>query len=435
MHSPSNRVVVVGGGIAGLVAATELERGGRPVLLLEREDTVGGRVRTRRVDGFRIDRGFQVLFTAYPVLTSYLDLTALELREFQPAARIASPTGTSVIGDALRDSSVLLETVLSSHIPVSDIWRLLRLRRLATSLRHEACFAPEYAGVSTRDFLRTRGFTTATIEHFFAPFYGGILLDRHLESSAAVLLFTFGMLATGATALPARGMAAIPTQLLSRLRLVDVRTSTAVTGVLTEAGRACGVMLSDGTSERGSDVVLCAEAPAAAVLAASAGVSIPRLPTGRLGSTTIYLASSTPLLPGRALTLNAADHAVISHAVTVSDVASEYAPEGQHLLAMTAVGESAQLSDSALERAAGSELAMMRRSSVSRSMRPVAVERIPYSQFVHPPGYALDRPSPKTSCPGLWYGGEGLHSSSLEGAARSGQLVAREVLRTAISHQ
>ena len=95
---------------------------------------------------------------------------------------------------------VLLETVLSSHIPVSDIWRLLRLRRLATSLRHEACFAPEYAGVSTREFLRTRGFTTATIEHFFAPFYGGILLDRHLESSAAVLLFTFGMLATGARA-------------------------------------------------------------------------------------------------------------------------------------------------------------------------------------------------------------------------------------------
>lgn len=427
MSFASNRVIVVGGGIAGLVAAIELERRGRPVLLLEREPELGGRVRSRRVEGFRIDRGFQVLFTAYPVLGQYLDLTALDLRRFQPAARIALPTGTSVLGDALRDPSVLVETVLSAHVPVGDIWRLLRLRRLATRLTVEQCFAAEYAGQSTRDFLAARGFSPATIDRFFAPFYGGILLDHTLASSASVLLFTFRMMALGDTAVPARGMGAIAAQLRDRLRLAEVRTGEAVRAVQVAGGRVRGVEMEGGTVHEGSDVVLATEAPAAATLAATAGVALPALPDRHLGCTTLYFACEAPVLPGRALTLNASDHPVISHAVTVSDVAPEYAPAGQHLLAMTAVGEGAVLADGTLERAARGELAMMRRSSVPSGVRLLAVERVPYSQFAHPPGYAQRRPTPQTPLPGLWFGGEALHSSSLDGAARAGVMAAEAV--------
>ena len=427
MPTPANRVIVVGGGIAGLVAAIEIERRGRPVLLLEKESEVGGRVRTRRVGGFLIDRGFQVLFTAYPVLTNYLDLTALDLRPFQPAARIALSTGTSVLGDALRDPSLLMETVLSSHIPVGDVWRLLRLRRLATSLDDEGCFAEKYASLSTVEFLRQRGFSAMTIERFFAPFYGGILLDRSLQSSAAVLLFTFRMLALGDTALPARGMGAIAAQLRERLRLAEVRLRATVTGLVVESGRATGVTLADGTVERGADVLLATEAPVAARLAATASVRVARLPAHALGCTTLYLASDQPLLPGRALTLNATDHAVISHAVTVSDVAREYAPPGQQLIALTAIGAAAELADAPLERAAMNDLAMMRRSSLGTATRLIAIERVPYSQFVHEPGYALHRPTAATDLPGLWFGGEALHSSSLDGAARSGVAAATAI--------
>ena len=65
-------VVVVGGGVAGLACARALHRAGWPVLVFEREGAVGGRARSRRVDGYTIDRGFQVLFTAYPVLGAAL---------------------------------------------------------------------------------------------------------------------------------------------------------------------------------------------------------------------------------------------------------------------------------------------------------------------------------------------------------------------------
>jgi phytoene dehydrogenase-like protein len=78
--------------------------------------------------------------------------------------------------------------------------------------------------VSTREFLASRDLSRDVIECFFAPFYGGIFLDRTLGTSASVFLFTFKMLAEGRTAVPAAGMRAIPAQLASRLAPGTVRT-------------------------------------------------------------------------------------------------------------------------------------------------------------------------------------------------------------------
>ncbi len=59
-------VVIIGAGLAGLSCALSLEAAGLSVTLLEASDAPGGRVRTDLVDGFRLDRGFQVMLTAYP---------------------------------------------------------------------------------------------------------------------------------------------------------------------------------------------------------------------------------------------------------------------------------------------------------------------------------------------------------------------------------
>ena len=56
--------VVVGAGLAGLAAARQIKSHGRSVIVIEAQDGVGGRVRTDKVDGFLLDRGFQVLLTA-----------------------------------------------------------------------------------------------------------------------------------------------------------------------------------------------------------------------------------------------------------------------------------------------------------------------------------------------------------------------------------
>ena len=81
--------IIVGAGLAGLACARELVRAGRSVLLLEASDRVGGRVATDTVEGFQIDRGFQVYLDAYPEGKRQFDLKALQFGYFEPGALVA----------------------------------------------------------------------------------------------------------------------------------------------------------------------------------------------------------------------------------------------------------------------------------------------------------------------------------------------------------
>ncbi len=54
-------VAVVGAGIAGLTAASRLERAGRSVVVLDKGRSVGGRLATRRLGGATLDHGAQFL--------------------------------------------------------------------------------------------------------------------------------------------------------------------------------------------------------------------------------------------------------------------------------------------------------------------------------------------------------------------------------------
>lgn len=428
-------VIIVGSGIAGLVCALELTRAGRTVRVLERELDVGGRARSHIMEGHVIDRGFQVLFTAYPVLGSYLDLPALVLRHFLPAARIALDGRSSLLGDALQEPGLLLDTVLAGLLPTTDKLRLLALRHLARSLTVDECFAQRYASISTRDFLAERGFSARAVSRFFAPFYGGILLDRSLGTSAAVLLFTFKMLAEGRAAVPATGMGAIAGQLAARLPADCVQTSVSVAAVQVDLdGRAVGVRLDDGSTMAASDVVLATDPPAAARLAATAG-SVRREPVAAgLPCTTAYFTAARAPLAGAALWLNAEPRATVSHAVTLTEVAPEYAPPGRHLLAATAVGEAAELPDEDLIARAIADVRAMRGTHSARDgpmpqLVPLTIVRVPYAQYAQAPGYREHRPTiALPGVPGLWLASETLHSSSLEGAARGGRAAAQALL-------
>ena len=429
-------VVVIGAGIAGLICAIELHRAGRAVVVLERDEVVGGRVRSTVMQQMVVDHGFQVLFTAYPTLGEYLDQSALALREFQPAAHIVRDGRASLIGDGWRDPSLLLDTIIARALSVGDKLRLLALRRFAQQLTIDECFAARFDRVSTRNFLSARGFGSAVIDGFFAPFYGGILLDRSLSTSASILLFTFKMLADGATAIPARGMGAITAQLAAQLPAGAIRVGVGVTHLEVHDSRIAGVRLSDTSRFEASHVVLATDAPAAAALAKTVGVELD-VPTGAHGCSTIYYHTARSPLPGKALWLNANANAVISHAVTLTDVAPEYAPPGTALLAATAVGVAARLDDESLDRAARTEIAQMARAAgtggdqrtAPDGLNRLAIWRVPYAQFAQPPGWRDRRPTIGCGMHGLWRASEVLHSSSLEGAARGGRSAAQAIIR------
>ncbi len=268
------------------------------------------------------------------------------------------------------------------------------------------------------------------IRNFFAPFYGGILLDRSLESSASVLLYTFKMLAEGHTAVPAAGMGAIPKQLADALPAGTIRTGVTVTRLLRNAeGVVHGVVLDDGTEINAANVVLACDPPTIAALASTVQVVV-EVPASSLGCTTVYLRSKLPLLDGDALWLNASADATVSHAVTISNVAPSYAPRGEALTAATVLGAAATLDDAELIPRVRADLALMGERPECASAELLAIWRVPYSQYAQPAGTVERRVAAVTAAAGLFIASEAGHTSSLEGAARGGLVAAQAVMRS-----
>src|SRR5947209_1188233 len=221
------RTIVIGAGLAGLACARELQRNGREVLVLEASDAPGGRVRTDLVDGFRLDRGFQVLLTAYPECRAALDYDALQLRKFNPGALVWHSGRFHRLVDPKRHP---LQSLLSAVDPFLSIGDKLRVGKLVAILfartPEEIFQQPE---VSTIERLRELNFSEQMIERFFRPFFAGVFLEEQLSTSSRLFEFYFQMFAKGATAVPALGMGEIPRQLVQGL---DIRYNEPVAEVI-----------------------------------------------------------------------------------------------------------------------------------------------------------------------------------------------------------
>ncbi|MFB6091499.1 MAG: NAD(P)/FAD-dependent oxidoreductase [Haloquadratum sp.] len=417
-------VVVAGAGVAGLVTARRLAAAGADVRVLERRPTVGGRVRTGNEAGFTLDRGFQVLFTAYPAVQRELDLAALDLQYFSPGAVIARPGSRAVLSDPLRDLRAALPSLRNDEVTLSDKVRTLFFRQHVRTRTEAEVFRS--ADRSIRAYLREWGFSSDYIEHFVAPFYGGITLDRSLSTSKRVFEYTFKMLSEGRIAVPAEGMGAIPQQLAERARTAgaSIRTDASVERVTAHEDGA--------TVETGSEtieaaaVVVATDPPEAKRLA-----GVDAIPTAARSCVTQYYRLPDQIAPRtrRKILLNAADPSP-NTIVPMSEVAPSYAPTDEALVAATFLG------GSALDRD-GAALAEETRLTLEAwyperdfaALDPLDTHRIEFAQFAQPPGVHESLPDARAPEGRAYLAGDYTAWSSIQGAMRSGREAARAVER------
>ena len=229
MKQKSPSIHIIGGGISGLIAARVLEEHGLSAIIIEATDRLGGRVKTDVVDGYSLDHGFQVLLTAYPAAKKYLDFDALELQEFLPGSAIFKNGKQKIIGDPLRNLSLLLPTLFSGIGTVNDKLKILALNRRLKKKSIQNIFAEKEQ--TTRVYLENIGFSEAIITNFFIPFFSGIFLENKLDTSSRMFEFVYKMFGEGNAALPKDGIQAIPKQLFEKLKSTTIIFNTKVKSV------------------------------------------------------------------------------------------------------------------------------------------------------------------------------------------------------------
>jgi phytoene dehydrogenase-like protein len=318
-------VIIVGGGIAGLACARSLNARGIFVQVLEASSRIGGRIKTDQADGFLLDRGFQVLQTAYPEARRTLDYLRLDLNHFAPGAMIRIRDRFYTLADPLRRPGSLIETLTAPIGGLGDRLRLLRLSRQVTRGPLDSLFeGPE---ATAMDFLRQQGFSEKMIQRFFVPFFGGVCLDSRIRASSHVLRYVLRMFATGEAALPATGMQAIPKQLAEELPLGALRTGV---GVRQIDGR--DLTLEDGSSVKARAVVVATEAPEAATL-----LNLPSTHAS-IAETCIYFSCDRAAWHSSFLLLNGDGSGPINNIAIPSQVSPAYAPVGKSLVSVVVLG-------------------------------------------------------------------------------------------------
>ncbi|MCU0494230.1 MAG: FAD-dependent oxidoreductase [Chloroflexaceae bacterium] len=428
------QILVIGAGLAGLTCARTLHRDGHHVEVLEASDNVGGRVRSDFVHGYTLDRGFQVLFDAYPAARRQLHYPELRLRYFDPGAILCFNGQRSVLTDPLRDRNPVAILGAVASFAVTPLDKALVLQ-LALELKGQTV-DEVLAGAddSTMHYLHQRGFSRMMIERFFQPFYGGIFLDRSLNTSAKCFKFDFKMAADGGVCVPAGGMGEISHQLARELREFGrVHCHQPVAALLAEGERVVGVRLEDGSERRAEAVVLAAPAPEAARLCATINQHVPTLPTGQVGTVTLYFSGTERLYNGKKLLLNAAPDAFVNNAQLLSNIAPEYAQPHHHLLSASVLGVPT-LDDEELYRRTLADLRLMfagdkRALTALATYQPLALYRIPYGQFAQPPGLHPGLPDNMSGRPGLFFAAEWTEASSLNAAMISGEKCAEAMMK------
>ncbi|MCS6776197.1 MAG: NAD(P)/FAD-dependent oxidoreductase [Chloroherpetonaceae bacterium] len=414
----SKQVIVVGAGLSGLCCARTLQRAGVEAHIYEASDGVGGRVRTDTWEGFLLDRGFQVLFTAYPAIREEMDLDALRLQAFTPGAIICRASEKHMLVDPRRAPAHLLAAAMSPLMSVSDKLRAFQLAMTIGKRTVPEIFTMEDQTLGA--YLQKSGFSGMFLDQIVRPFFGGIFLERQLETSVRMFAFVFKMLSEGDTAVPEAGMGALGQQLADSLAPGTLHLNSPVEALLWQGERITGIRLQDGTEIIADRVVLATQADVAARLMGR------EFPVHWRTSTTAYFALPEPLDTGKLLVLFP-EAQYINHAVMMSNVAPSYAPPGQHLLSVTLLGQT-DLPDEEIVRRITTDLLLSFPEARPDTWRLLRIYRIPWAQFAQPAGIWEQLPDADTGIPGLILAGEITQSSSLHGALTAGRVAAQRAM-------
>lgn len=406
------KIYIVGAGLSGLIAALELEKAGFSPIILEASDSIGGRMKTDEVDGFLLDHGFQVLNTAYPEAKKYLDFQALYLKTFEPGAVIFEGKDSYIITDPMRNPLKIVGMAFSKVGTFLDKVKMLSLTQELKKKSNEEIF--NEISLPTHQYLRDYGFSDQIISNFFKPFFRGIFLEKHLNTSSRMFEFVFKMFALGNAAVPEKGMGEIPAMIRRQLSKTQIYFNSPVSQV-----GGTTIQLANGETLEADRIIIAVQPDK--VMKQLQGQFAPAHQVINL-----YFSLQKSFMARPMIGLLPGDH-LINNIVFMDDVSKAYSENGRALLSVSVL--ESELGEKELIKAVQAELQEI--SGVNAEyFKFVRAYHIPYAlPNLDDPKYSI----PMTECKitdHVYLAGDYLLNGSINAAMTSGRIAAEAVVHS-----
>jgi glycine/D-amino acid oxidase-like deaminating enzyme len=304
--SKKSDVLIVGAGLAGLSAAIHCQRAGRTVTVIEASDRAGGRVASDHIDGYICDRGFQLINSKYPALVA---LDVIDEIDFIPAPR--------TIEVCLGDERIALGDPRSA--PFSALHR--GTGTLSEKINFSRFIFSKISGEqSLGQALRKVGCGT-TYERVLRPFLRGVFLTDPDHIDATYGQIVIRSFVNGAPGVPRFGVGQLSQALAARISDLQLN-------VRAERISGNAVETSLGTFEA-SDIIVATDATTSTQLLELGDVA------RMVGCITWYHSCDVnPSGTGR-LVIDGQNRGPVINSLVISDISTEYAPDGKHLISST----------------------------------------------------------------------------------------------------
>ena len=371
-------VVVVGAGLAGLSAAIALQEAGVSVEVHEASDRVGGRIATDVIDGFRLDRGFQLINARYPEIIRLGILPELDFIYASRAIDIALDGRWITLADPRRNPF----TALNSE--TGTLSKKLIFLRYITS--------PSRAGKSVEDEMKPLGDLYWRV---LKPFLTGVFLTSPASVDAVTGKEIVRSFISGRPGLPTRGAGELARVLAEKVEKIHLNSH--VNSIAEFTNKKVIVATDLTTSAQLLDIA-----------------NVPKLAT----STTWYHEVPNDMTDSKHLRLDGQSRGPVINSIAISNLLPSYAPSDKTLLSTTTVDFS---SESEVRR----HLALMWGTSTT-TWSLIAKYEIPKALPIFAPG----RPSARSSqiAKNIFIAGDYRTAPSQNGALLSGRLAAQELL-------
>jgi phytoene dehydrogenase-like protein len=319
-------ITIIGAGISGLTAAVYLHQKGHKVQIIEASDRAGGRIKTDLMDGFRLDRGFQVLLTEYPETKALLDYKKLNLKRFLPGATVLYDGGQFEIADPLRRPTATFATAFAPVGSLKDKINTFFLKNKLVKISIPNIFKqPE---IETIAQLKNYGFSLKMINRFYKPFFSGIFLENDLKTSSNMFDFVMKMFSEGDAAIPELGMEEIPKQLVAMLPENSITYNTKVTAIENNK-----IIFENGSTLEADKLIIATEA----IGLARAYISEEKQNFHQV--TNVYFEAKIAPTKKAVVVLNAATNKKWANNLTVlSNISNQYAPTAKVLISVSCNG-------------------------------------------------------------------------------------------------